>query len=299
MAFLEYYLQILVFTAALPLGFGIAVYFCNRAFCSLVGYRRGSPILFGLHVILTPIREFAHLVACILTFHHVSDFRLLNLYDPEGEIGFVEHSYNRKNPIAVFGNYLFAMLPVALGLFLAMVVVLACFRGVFGDLSDAVATLVETEAGFGEYVRLALDFFPAMFRDAASGVFAKIVGCVLLLLICLGVYVSMDDLYNAVSGMALYAVAALVFAGVTALFDARARRLILTGFRTFATGVTALYLVVLIFAVAALVPALLFFLFRTFFGEGRGDLPVYADVAENDDDDNDYDDDTQSRYNDR
>ena len=293
MAFLEYYLQILIFTAALPLGFGLAVYFCYRAFCSLVGCGRGKPILFFLHVILTPLREFAHLVACIVSFHRVSDFCLLNPYDPEGEIGFVEHSYNRKNPVAVFGNYLFAMLPAVLGLFLSMVVVMVCFRGVFGDLSREVAALVDAEAGFGEYARVALDFFPAMFRDATSGMLAKIVGCLLLLLISLGVYVSLDDLYSAFSGMLLYAVLAMVFAGVTALFDARSRRLILTWLRTFSTGVTALYTVVLIFALVAVFIGFLVFLYRTFFGEGKAQLPVYVDQRSDteDDDDDDYGDD--------
>lgn len=287
MAFLEYYLQILIFTCALPLGLGIAVYFCNRAFCSLVGYRRGRPVLLFLHAIITPVREFAHLVACILTFHRVSDFRLLNLRDPEGELGFVEHSYNRKNPIAVFGNYLFAVLPAALGLFLSMLVIFACFRGAFGAMADSVSRFVETGAGFSAYVKLALDFFPSLFREGTGSIFSKIVGSLFLLLLSLGVYVSLDDLYGAFSGCLLYAAVALVFAGVTSLFDARARRLILTGFRTFATGVTALYLVVLVFAAAMLLLALLFFAFRTLFGEGRAALPVY--IAE-DEDNEEYND---------
>ena len=287
MTFLEYYLQILIFTAAVPLGFGLAVWLCYRAFCSLVGCGRGKPILFFLHIILTPLREFAHLAACIISFHRVSDFCLLNPYDPEGEIGFVEHSYNRKNPVAVFGNYLFAVLPAVLGLFLSAVVVSVCFRGAFGELSRAVSALVEAEAGFHEYAKLALGFFPAMFRDATSGIFAKIVGCVLLLLISLGVYVSLDDLLGAVSGMLLYALLAIVFAGVTVLFDARTRRLITMGLRTFMTGVAALYLVVLIFAVAAVGLGFLVFLYRTFFGEGGAQssmLPAPLDDGYGDDD---------------
>lgn len=291
MTFLQYYLQILIFSAALPLGLGVAVYFCNRAFCSLVGYRRGRPILLSLHAILTPIREFAHLVACIVTFHHVSDFCLLNLHDPEGELGFVEHSYNRKNPIAVFGNFLFAVLPAALGLFLCMLIVITCFGGVLGNLADAVSILVESEAELGEYARLTVGFLPALFRDATGGVLLRVVGCVLLLFLSLGVFVSIDDLCNAIPGMALYALGVFLFAGVTALFDARSRRLILTWLRTFATGVTALYLVVLIFAAAMLVLALIFFAFRTFFGEGKSSLPVCVAEAENEEYDGDaYDD---------
>jgi hypothetical protein len=279
----------MIFTAALPLGFGVAVYFCNRTFCSLVGTGRGRPILFGLHVVLTPLREFAHLVACMITFHHVQDFCLLNLHDPEGELGFVEHDYDRKNPVAVFGNYLFALMPAALGLFLSMLVIQICFSGAFSELSAATEILVESEAGFGQYAKLAFGFFPSLFRDGEGSMPAKIVGCLLLLVLSLGVYVSLDDIYSAFSGMLLYAAAALAFAAVTALFDARARRLILTGFRTFATAVTALYIVVLIFAVAALLVGLLVYLVRMFFGEGVSGLPAALEnrYEENDDDDGD------------
>ena len=284
MTFFEYYFQIILFTAALPLGFGIAVYFCNRTFCSLVGTGRGRPILFGLHVILTPIRELAHLVACMVSFHRVQDFCLLNLHDPEGEIGFVEHDYDRKNPVAVLGNYLFAVMPAALGLFLSMLVIQVCFAGAFSDLAAATEALVEQGAGFGAYASLALGFFPAMLRGGDGSLFAKIVGCLLLLLLSLGVYVSLDDLYSAFSGMLLYGGVALAFAAITALFDARARRLILTAFRTFATAVTALYIVVLIFAVAALAFGALVYLVRMFFGEGRSQLPVPIEAGAEDDD---------------
>ena len=92
----------------------------------------------------------------------------------------------------------------------------------------------------------------------------------------------------------LFRSVAFAFAAVTALFDARARRLILTGFRTFATAVTALYIVVLIFAAAALVFGFLVYLVRMFFGEGRSALPVPIEDEENGYDD-DYDADTDYR----
>ena len=284
MSFLEYYLQILIFTAALPLGLGLAVYFIYRTFCSLVGYGRGKPILWGLHVILVPVREFAHLIACVVSFHRVHDFCLLNPHDPEGEIGFVEHSYNRKNPVAVLGNFLFAVLPAAMGLALVALVVAVCFGGVFGELSASVGALVEAEAGFGEYVKLALRFFPSMFGGQGT-LGAKIVGSLLLVVISLGVFVSLDDLVGGFSGMLMWAAVLFAFAGITALLDARTRRLIVTFLRTFATGVAALYLVVLIFAAVALALGFAVFLYRTFFGEGAAVHSGLPALRESDPDD--------------
>ena len=273
MTFLKYYMQILFFTAALPLGFGLLLYICNKTFCALVGTGWGRPILLGLHTLLTPLREFAHLVAAMITFHRVGDFCLLNLHDPDGEIGFVEHSYNRRNPIAVFGNYVFAVLPAAFGLALSAFVIFVFFRGSFAELSRSVVALVEAEAEFGDYARLAIGFLPAMFRDSGASILGKAVGSVLLLLLSLGVYVSVDDLMSGLGGLMYYAAFAFLFAGVTALFDARARRLILTDFRTFATGITALFIVVLVFAAVALGFGVLILLFRALFGDGARGVP--------------------------
>lgn len=275
MTFLEYYMQILLFTAAVPLGFGLLVYICNKAFCALVGTGWGRPILLALHALLTPLREFAHLVAAMVTLHRVGDFCLLNLHDPEGEIGFVEHSYNRRNPIAVFGNYLFAILPAALGLVLSMLVVMIFFRGAFTGLSQSTVALVEAEAGFAEYARLAFGFLPAMFRESTTSLLGKAVGTLLLTLLSLGVYVSVEDLMNGLGGLLYYAALAFLFAGVTALFDARARRLILADFRTFATGITALFIVVLVFAAVALAFGVVIFLLRTLLGDGSHSLVLY------------------------
>ncbi len=277
MTFLEYYMQILLFTAAVPLGFGLLVYICNKTFCALVGAGWGRPILLALHALLTPLREFAHLVAAMVTLHRVGDFCLLNLHDPEGEIGFVEHSYNRRNPIAVFGNFLFAILPAALGLVLSMLVVLLFFRGAFTGLSQSTVALVEAEAGFAEYAKLALGFLPSMFRDSTTSLLGKAVGTLLLTLLSLGVYVSVEDLINGLGGLLYYAAFAFLFAGVTALFDARARRLILADFRTFATGITALFIVVLVFAAVALAFGVVILLLRTLLGDGTRGLVLYEE----------------------
>lgn len=276
MTFLEYYMQILLFTAVLPIGFGLLVYVCNKAFCALVGAGWGRPILLAWHTVLTPFREFAHLVAAMITLHHIGDFCLLNLHDPEGELGFVEHSYNRRNPIAVFGNFLFAILPAALGLVLSMLVIFVCFRGAFSGFSQSVAMLVETEAEVGEYVRLAFGFLPAMFRDATTSLLGKSIGVLLLTLLSLGVYVSLEDLMGGLGGLFYYAVFAFLFAGVTALFDARARRLILTNFRTLAMSVTSLFIVVLVFALVALAFGLFVFILRTLLGDGARELVPYG-----------------------
>ena len=268
-SFVSYYLQILLLTVVPPLVFGLAVMLCNRLFCMLVGAESGWPLLLFANALSTPVRELGHLIFAFVSFHRVTDFRLLDLGNEEGELGFVEHDYNRKNPVAIFGNFLFALGPSLIGLFLTLAVVVSCFHGIFTPFMGQVADLTETGAGFAEFARATLSFFPALFRDASTGIFAKILGCLLLAALCLGVYVSWDDLKNAVGGAVIYLLLALVFAGVTALFDKRLQRIMLSGLRVFATGVTALYLLVLAFALAMVAVGALFFVIRTLFGLDR------------------------------
>ena len=268
--FIAYYLQILLLTVVPMLVFGLAVMLCNRLFCMLVGAESGWPLLLFASGLSTPVRELGHLIFAFITLHRVTDFRLLDLGNEEGELGFVEHDYNPKNPIAVFGNFLFALGPSVVGLFFVLAVVLSCFHGMFTPFMEQIADLTEQSAGFAEYAKATLHFFPALFRDASTGVVAKILGCLLIAAVCLGIYVSWDDLKNAFGGMCIYALLALLFAGLTALLDARLQRILTGGLRLFAVGVTGLYLVVLAFAVCMVAVGALFFVIRTLFGlDGR------------------------------
>ena len=171
--FIAYYLQILLLTVVPMLVFGLAVMLCNRLFCMLVGAESGWPLLLFASGLSTPVRELGHLIFAFITLHRVTDFRLLDLGNEEGELGFVEHDYNPKNPIAVFGNFLFALGPSVVGLFFVLAVVLSCFHGMFTPFMGQIADLTEQSAGFAEYAKATLYFFPALFRDASTGVVAS------------------------------------------------------------------------------------------------------------------------------
>ena len=283
--FLTYYFEILFLTVAPILAFGTAIYFCNRAFCSLVGDgERARPLLLAAHILTTPLREFAHLAACMLFFHSVSDYRLLSLYDPDGELGFVEHSYNKKNPVALLGNFFFAVMPVIVGLFAVLVTVLVCFSGAFGTLVEETSLLEEAGGDVLSYFSLAFGFLPTLFAATGTGTVLKIVGCLLLLLLSIGVFVSLDDLQNAFSGAIVFGVAVFLFAGVTALFDDRLRRLILYGLRGFATSVTALLLVALVFSLAMVLVGFAYFLFRSFLAPASYAVVPYGQRERDEDD---------------
>jgi chromate transport protein ChrA len=101
-----------------------------------------------------------------------------------------------------------------------------------------------------------------MILSDAVGVFPKILGGLLLLLVCMGVFVSLGELLDGLFGAALYAALALVAALTLSLLDTRVQRVATDALRAFATGVLALYLPVLLGVGVLLALGAIFFLIR-------------------------------------
>ena len=101
-----------------------------------------------------------------------------------------------------------------------------------------------------------------MVRIRLISVFSALSG---LLLLSLGVFISLDDLIDGISGAMIFGILLFLFAGITAIAcDDRTRRLIISGVRSFSVSVCALFMVALTFAAAALVIGFGVFLIRSF-----------------------------------
>ena len=148
-----------------------------------------------------------------------------------------------------------------MGLAAVMVIFLACFGGVMEAFFMELSALGDT-GELADYLRVGVGLIPKMFLSAEVGVFPKIVGGLLLLLISMGVFVSLSELLDGLVGAAIYAGLAFLAAMLLALLDERAQRVAVSGLRAFATGVLALYLPVLLAVCVLLAAGAVFFLIR-------------------------------------
>ena len=263
--FLTVFASLALLTLAPPVVFGLAVWLCQRLFCALVGEYSGRPLLLAAHCLSTPLREAGHALGCLLFFHRVEEISFFNPNDPDGELGFVEHSYNPRNPLALLGNLAYALAPIAIGLFAVLVIFLSCFNGVIEPFFAEIAALGERGASFGEYVSTTFSVIPAVF-SGETNVFGGIIGAILLLLICLGIHVTPQDLLDALSGFLIFGGVAVLAAFALALLnDMRIIKMITTVLGGFAATVTALFALVLLAALALLIVGGVFFLIRTLF----------------------------------
>ncbi len=265
--------EILLLLCVPPVVFGLGVWLCRRLFCWFVGDDSGRPLILFTSVLSVPLREAGHAMMAVLFLHRVEDMRLLDLRAADGEFGFVEHSYNPRNPVALLGNFFYALGPVAVGLFAVLILLLSCFGGIIGPFFDTVELLGESGADFGAYAKAAFSLLADMFTAGHANVVVRILGCVLMAMICLGIYVTPGELTDAISGILLTGGLVALLSGALMLFDDRVTRNVLHGIRSFSTAVSALFLIVLAFAAALVVIAILFGVIRTLFNIDHIEVP--------------------------
>jgi hypothetical protein len=64
----------------------------------------------------TPIHEFGHLIQCFIWGHRVTRVKFLQLNNPNGVLGYVEHQYNPGSMYQQIGNFFIGMGPIFSGI---------------------------------------------------------------------------------------------------------------------------------------------------------------------------------------
>ncbi len=92
---------------------GFVISLLNRIFYRLTGGGRGVTLATG--VIGTPIHELSHAVMCLVFFHRIEEVKFFQVNDENGVLGYVNHSYNKRNIYQVIGNYFIGVAPIMIG----------------------------------------------------------------------------------------------------------------------------------------------------------------------------------------
>ena len=99
-------------------GFTVGMFFitgwlislCNKVFYKNFG-NYGKGICYFTGFIGTPVHELSHAFFCLIFGHKIQEIKLFRIAD-DGILGYVEHSYNKKNIYHRVGNFFIGIAPL-------------------------------------------------------------------------------------------------------------------------------------------------------------------------------------------
>ena len=216
MDFLIYFAKLVGLTLGIFVICGFAVRFCSRAFSHLTG--AGSGNVFDLtSAIGTPIHELGHAAMCFLFAHKITKIKLWSPKHPNGVYGFVEHSYNRKNPWARLGCLFIGLGPIFSGLAVTVFVLWLCFPTQWNDYLSLSATLTADSMGAGQLLEGILSLLYSLITAFSADWMRSLLGVLVILPVSLHISLSWQDIKSAARALPLYLLMILIFAGATSL----------------------------------------------------------------------------------
>lgn len=251
---IAYLLQI-VFTVGAIFLFGFLIALCNRKFYANFGnYGRTACYITG--VIGTPIHECSHALFCLIFGHKVTEIKLFQINSADGTLGYVNHSYNKRNIYQRIGNFFIGVAPIivisALLYLLAWLLLpefVATIDGSF-QISNFVGNI-------GNIFTDLLNVFQAFFLCALS--WQWWVFLIIGMFLALHMTLSKADIKGALSGLLFLLVVVLIVDVILVLVSGN----LLTAFTQEVLGIASYLLCILVLAlIISIIAVIVSFVFR-------------------------------------
>lgn len=271
MEYVWYFLQIVLYSLGAIVICGLAVRGCEYLFCRLLGSGAGYRMVIGTSIIGTPVHEMGHALMCIIFGHRITKVVLWQKRSASGTLGFVSHTYNPKNIYQQLGNIFIGVGPIFSGLAVLTLVLHLCFPGTLNAYYNSASAMVANGADPWTLFLSGLHMIPNMaaeFNGQAVPLWAQILGVIVIVSVSLHINLSPADIKGALSAIPLYLVLVLIVTVVTSLMGSAAMWTVLSALRLYSAYLTALFVIVLVFAVTLVAVALIIWLIRKiFFGK--------------------------------
>ena len=257
--FLSGFLQVLFWVGAIILT-GVIIALLNTLFYRMVGVNSyGVCVATGL--IGTPIHEIGHAFFCLIFGHKIEEIKLFKPDKEGGTIGYVSHSYNKKNVYHLIGQFFIGVGPIIFGSGVLLVLLLLLVRPAFDSLTMVMGTLGAGNYAMGEYFSLIGrgfgQFFSTMFSSAVVTTWQWWVMLILGCLISLHMRLSKSDIDGAKIGLILVIAVFFVVPVIVGLISGKANRVMTGAMTSAAIYVMCVYVLAIMFAsITALVASI-------------------------------------------
>lgn len=193
---LSYFLQVgLIFGTIFLFGFLIAL--CNRAFYANFG-SHARAVCYVTGFIGVPIHELSHALMCVLFGHHIVKIKLFQIGAEDGTLGYVTHTYSKRNIYQRIGNFFIGIAPIVVITAILFLLAWLLLPGMVADLSAATGSAAQS----GKVMDMLLNIphtVKTFFSFIGTWQWWVFVGIGMLL--ALHMTLSGADIKNALSGM--------------------------------------------------------------------------------------------------
>lgn len=196
----------IAFTVGLIVLFGFVIGACNKQFYANFG-RYGRTVCYVTGAIGTPIHELGHALFCLLFGHKINEIKLYQINAADGTLGYVNHSYNKRNLYQRIGNFFIGVGPILLisaVLFLLAYLLLPDF---VAEISQSIQ-ITDITSGAGDVVLGVLGALETFFLSALSWQFWVFLAVGMFL--SLHMTLSKPDIQGAIGGLVFLLVTVLV-----------------------------------------------------------------------------------------
>ncbi len=268
MDYVLFFLEMLFYTIGAVMICGLVVGLCEQLLIYWMGPGIGRGVVIGTSIIGTPIHELSHALMCLIFGHQIQEIKLWQPSAKDGTLGYVSHSYNRKNLYHILGNLFIGIGPIFGGLGVMTLCMYICFPQTVNTYFASVAGMVSVGSNVGDILLESLQMIPNMmgeFSSDAVPVWGRVIGLVVMLSVSMHINLSVADIKGAATAIPLYLVLILIPTVIISLMGVGAMDTVREGLQVFSAFMFSLFAVVFVFCLLQLLIALIVYLLRRFF----------------------------------
>lgn len=205
-AFANLFVQI-VFTAGVVGLCGMFISLCNRCFYDCLG----DTAFFVIRIsgfIGTPVHELSHALMCLIFGHRITKIQAYSFKKRTKTLGFVEHSYNKRNLYHLVGNFFIGIAPIIVGGLVVTLFVRLLTPWMYADMMGELGEVVSSSGSefFVELLKSVVSVFASFFRLSNFASWRWWLCILLAFAISIHMEISRSDIKGGLKGLGVIAI---------------------------------------------------------------------------------------------